>query len=420
MTHFKYAAKSAQGQTVNGIIDAATKPEAVEALRRQNLVVIRLDETKRTAKKGDGGSPGPSGALGKPSKSKAKTPKAKKGELVIFTRQLATMVGAGLSLLESLEVLCYQAESEGMKLACEILVSEVRGGNDLSAAMEKCPKVYNHLYISMVKAGEISGQMDVILNRLADYEEAAEELSREIKSAMTYPIISMVLVLGITAFLMIGVVPTFKEMFESLDAELPDITKFVLAVSDYMRANVLALAAGAVAFVFAIKFGKKTDAGEKLWDRMMLKLPVFGKLFQKVCLARFSRTFSTLIRSGVPIMSTLDIVANTSGNRIVSDAVANSRESVRNGNLLSEPLSEEPVFPPMVTRMIAIGERTGALEALLEKIAEFYDSQVKAQVKALTSLIEPLLISFMGAIVGGVVLAIFAPILEMVSNLSGK
>ena len=421
MTHFKYAAKSAEGQTVNGVISAGSKPEAVEALRRQNLVVIKLNEAKRAGKKAVGASGGSAAAgVGTPSRSKAKTPSSKKGELVIFTRQLATMVGAGLSLLESLEVLGFQAESEGMKRCCEVLVAEVRGGMDLSAAMELCPKVFNHLYISMVKAGEISGQMDIILNRLADYEEAAEELSREIKSAMTYPIISMVLVLGITAFLMIGVVPTFKQVFESMDATLPKITQVVLAISDWMRANVGIMAGGIVAFFVALKYFKKTDKGEKLWDRMMLKLPVFGNLFQKVCIARFSRTFSTLIRSGVPIMSTLDIVANTAGNRVVSDAVIDSRESVRNGNLLSEPLSKEKVFPPMVTRMIAIGERTGALEALLEKIADFFDSQVKAQVKALTSLIEPLLIVFMGGIVGGVVLAIFAPILEMVSNLSSS
>jgi type IV pilus assembly protein PilC len=406
VNQFKYAAKGPSGQTVEGTISASTKAEAVAELRKQNLVVMRLDAS--SGKKG----------LGEFRFGKVKI-KGKKGELVIFTRQLATMVGAGLSLLESLEVLAHQAESPGMKLCCETLISEVRGGSDLSASMEKCPLIFNHLYISMVKAGEISGQMDIILNRLADYQEASEELAREIKSAMTYPVISMVLVLGITAFLMIGVVPTFKNVFESLDAELPAITQFVLSVSDFLRGNIMLVLGSTVAFVLAIKTAKKTTRGQLIWDRMMLKLPVFGPLFSKVCLARFSRTFATLIRSGVPIMSTLDIVANTSGNAVVSKAVIASRESVRNGNLLSEPLGEEPVFPPMVVRMIAIGERTGALETLLEKIAEFYDSQVKAQVKALTSLIEPLLIAFMGIIVGGVVLAIFAPILDMVGKLSG-
>lgn len=413
MNQFKYAAKGPTGETVEGTIAAATKAEAVAELRKQNLVVMRLDTSA-------GGRSGgrPKVSLGTLTIGKAK-PSARKGELVIFTRQLATMVGAGLSLLESLEVLGDQAESQGMKLTCQTLVSEVRSGSDLSAAMERCPKVFNHLYVSMVKAGEISGQMDIILNRLADYQEASEELSREIKSAMTYPVISMVLVLGITAFLMLGVVPTFKDVFESLDADLPSITLFVLAVSDFLRAHFYATIGGLVAAFIGFKAFKKTERGRLLVDNINLRLPVFGPLFTKVSLARFSRTFSTLIRSGVPIMSTLDIVANTAGNRVVANAVLHSRESVRNGNLLSEPLSQVKVFPPMVVRMIAIGEKTGALETLLEKIAEFYDSQVRAQVKALTSMIEPLLITFMGGIVGGVVMAIFAPILDMVGKLSG-
>lgn len=418
MAEFKYAAKNAGGATVEGTITAENKAEAVAELRKKNLIILKLNE-------GRGGKIPFSRAKeqeddkNKRDKSGRSRAKAKKQEVVIFTRQLATMVGAGLSLLESLEVLGYQAESKGMQTTCEILVDSVRGGSDLSAAMELCPKTFTPLYISMVKAGEVSGQMDIILNRLADYMEAAEELSREIKSAMTYPVISMVLVLGITAFLMMGVVPTFKNVFESMDADLPVITQFVLDMSNFLRGN--------AAVVFGTTFGsliglfmfKKTTAGQRTFDRALLMLPIFGTLFQKVCLARFSRTFATLVRSGVPIMSTLDIVAATSGNWVLTKAVLASRDSVRSGNLLSEPLAEEKIFPPMVTRMIAIGERTGALEALLEKIAEFYDSQVKAQVKALTSLIEPLLIAFMGVIVGGVVLAIFAPILDMVSNLSG-
>jgi len=412
VSQFKYSAKEPSGNTVSGTIEASTKADALQALRRQNLVIMRLDES--------GGGGGKKKAAGGGFSFGGTKIRAKKGELVIFTRQLATMVGAGLSMLESLEVLGVQAESAGMKLCCEKLVSDVRGGSDLSQAMHNCPKVFNHLYISMVKAGEVSGQMDIILNRLADYEEASQELSREIRSAMTYPVISMVLVLGITAFLMIGVVPSFKNIFESMDIELPAITKFVLAVSDFMRANALGIGGAMFAAIMAIGWWKKTNTGERVWDWLMLQLPVFGNLFRKVALARFSRTFSTLIRSGVPMLGVLDIVCNTSGNRIISDAVRKSKDSVRDGNLLSEPLENEKVFPPMVVRMIAIGERTGALETLLEKIAEFYDSQVKAQVKALTSLIEPLLISVMGVIVGGVVLSIFAPILNMVSNLSGQ
>jgi type IV pilus assembly protein PilC len=406
MNQFKYAAKDGGGQTVQGTIQAASKAEAVAELRKRSLTVLQLAETKVQARQGFSLSIG-----------KAK-PRAKSDEVVMFTRQLATMVGAGLSLLESLEVLGDQAETSGMRATCEVLVTDVRGGSDLSSAMALCPKVFDHLYVSMVKAGEVSGQMDVILNRLASYQEESAELSREIKSAMTYPVISMILVVGITVFLMVGVVPTFREVFASMDLALPAVTLGVLAVSSFMLANLAYFPVGIVAVVFGIGMARKTGPGCLAWDHLMLRLPVFGKLHAKVCIARFSRTFATLIRSGVPILSTLDIVANTAGNRVVADAVIEARESVRVGQQLSDPLARRKVFPPMVTRMIAIGERTGALETLLEKIADFYDAQVKAMVKALTSLIEPLLITFMGVIVGGVVLSIFAPIMSLVEKLS--
>jgi type IV pilus assembly protein PilC len=307
-----------------------------------------------------------------------------------------------------------------MTAVCNKLASELRGGSDLSSAMEQCPKAFNDLYVAMVRAGEASGQMDVILERLADYQEASQALQREIKSAMTYPVISLVLVLGITAFLMMGVVPTFKQVFEGLGSELPALTAFVLDTSDFMKAYWYLIFGGLAGAVFGLVAFAKTEPGGLLWDRFTLSAPVFGPLVRKIALARFSRTFATLIRSGVPIMGTLDIVSETAGNRVVSNAVSAAKESVRNGQLLSEPLAQSKVFPPMVVRMIAIGERTGALEALLEKIAEFYDSQVKAAIKSLTSLIEPLLISFMGVIVGGVVLSVFLPILDVVGKLSGN
>ena len=415
MTTFKYAAKGPGGKTVEGTINANDKNEAVAELRKQNLVVVRVDEAggSGSAKAAPGKKKGGGGFF-------KKEPSAKRQELVIFTRQLATMIGAGLALLESLEVLTEQAESPGMRMTCERLSQEVRGGSDLSAAMEQCPKSFDQLYVSMVRAGEVSGQMDVILERLADYQEASDALRREIKSAMTYPIISMVLVLGITAFLMLGVVPGFRQVFDSLDSDLPAITTYVLETAEFMKAHVIICFGGLIGSVMGFLAFKKTERGAWMWDRWALKAPIFGPLARKVALARFSRTFATLIRSGVPIMGTLDIVAETAGNRIVAKAVYDSRESVRSGNLLSEPLGRSQVFPPMVVRMIAIGERTGSLEVLLEKIAEFYDGQVKAAVKSLTSLIEPLLISVMGVIVGGVVMAVFLPILDVVGKLGGN
>jgi type IV pilus assembly protein PilC len=408
VTTFKYAAKGPSGKTVEGTINAADKNEAVAELRKQNLVVVRVDEAS-------GGKKSPK-SLGE---GKGK-PRASRQELVIFTRQLSTMIGAGLALLESLEVLGDQAENKGMKAMCERLVAEVRGGSDLSAAMEQCPKVFDSLYVSMVRAGEVSGQMDIILARLADYQESSENLRREIKAAMAYPCISMVLVLGITAFLMLGVVPGFRQVFDSLDTKLPTITLVVLETAEYMKGNWPICFGGFILGGFALMMFKKTERGTWLWDAFSLRAPVFGPLVRKIALARFSRTFATLIRSGVPIMGTLDIVAQTSGNKLVEKAVLDSRDSVRSGSLLSEPLARSPVFPPMVVRMIAIGERTGSLEVLLEKIAEFYDAQVKAAVKSLTSMIEPILITVMGVIVGGVVMSVFLPILDIVGKLGGN
>lgn len=410
MTSFKYAAKGPGGKTVEGTINANDKAEALSELRRQDLVVMRVEPTSAARKKAAGGS----FSLFKPK------PKAKKSELVIFTRQLATMINAGLALLESLEVLADQAETPGMKLACESLIADVRGGCDLSDAMDNCPRVFGHLYTSMVRAAEVSGQLDVILERLAEYQEQAEELKREIRSAMAYPTVSLVLVIAITMFLMIGIVPSFRTVFDSLGSELPPLTTFVLETAESMRDSWMVYIIGMVGAVVGVAILKRTKAGAEMFDRLALRAPVFGPLFRKVALARFSRTFATLIRSGVPIMATLDIVADTAGNQIIANVVRHSRDSVRAGNMLSEPLGESKVFPPMVVRMIAIGERSGALEILLEKIAQFYDNQVKAAVKSLTSLIEPIMITMMGVLVGGVVLAVFMPLLDVVGKLSGQ
>ncbi|MED6334399.1 MAG: type II secretion system F family protein [Planctomycetota bacterium] len=410
MTQFKYAAKGPGGKTVEGSIDAVDRNEAVAELRRQNLVVMRVDDQ-------GAGRAGFAASLLKLRQRKAK-PAATRVELVLFTRQLATMVNSGLSLLEGLETLGEQAESPGLRAACERLVSEVRSGADLSSAMETCPKAFDSLYISMVRAAEISGQMDVILERLAEYLERAEELRHEIKAAMTYPVVSIMLVSAITAFLMIGVVPGFRDVFDSLESDLPALTATVLGIAEWMKSHWVVMLASLVGGVFGLSMFRKTEVGQLAIDHLSLNAPVFGPLFRKVALARFSRTFATLIRSGVPIMATLDIVADTAGNRVIAGVVRGSRDSVRSGNMLSEPLAQSSAFPPMVVKMIAIGERSGALEVLLEKIAEFYDGQVKAAVKGLTSMIEPILITVMGVMVGGVVLSVFLPILEVVGNLS--
>jgi type IV pilus assembly protein PilC len=410
VTSFKYAAKKPTGQTVEGTISADDRNQAVAELRKQNLVVLKVEAS--------GGKPASKGGASR-SLFGSRSPRANATELVLFTRQLATMVGAGLALLESIEVLGSQAETPGLRAVCEKVTAELRGGSDLSSAMETCPRAFSPLYVSMVRAGEASGQMDVILERLADYLEASQALRREVKSAMTYPVISLVLVLGITAFLMLGVVPTFRQVFDGLGTKLPKLTEVTLDTSAWLKNNWYYVIGGSVGLFFGVSLFKKTPPGRLFFDHVALRAPVFGPICRKIALARFSRTFATLIRSGVPIMATLDIVSETSGNKVVSNCVDAAKESVRNGQLLSDPLMQGKVFPPMVTRMIAIGERTGSLEQLLEKIAEFYDGQVKAAIKSLTSLIEPLLITFMGVIVGGVVLSVFLPILDVVGKLSG-
>lgn len=415
MPTFKYSAKSAEGKTISGTLSAGSAAEAVGELRRRNLVVFDL---KASGKGGGGGAAALSGMLGN-DPEKAKPGKAKSDELVVFTRQLSTMICAGITLLDALEILSEQILNPGFKKTVKVIAADVRGGSDFSQALGQHHKTFKPIYVSMVKAGEISGQLDEILIRLAEYLESSERLKQEIKSAMTYPVVSLVMVLGITMFLMIGIVPQFKPIFEQLDIELPGMTQGVMSASDWLVANWLIAGGIGVGLFFALMAFKRSPTGGLVVDWCMLKMPIFGALFQKVALSRFARTFSTLLKSGVPILGSLDIVAATSGNRVIEDAILRARDSVRNGNSLSEPLADSPVFPPMVTRMIAIGERSGSLEQLLEKIGSFYDEQVSATVKGLTSMIEPLLIGVMGFLVGGIVLAVFLPIFKIQEKLSG-
>jgi type IV pilus assembly protein PilC len=409
MVSFKYAAKNNDGSTIKGVVEATDESEAVGELRKKNLVVMQISKSAGKKKASKGIS----------LKSGQKPGKPKKDELVVFTRQLATMISAGITLLDALEILVAQAATPGFSKVLEDVVNEIRTGNDLSKSLAKYPKCFSNIYVNMIKAGEVSGQLDEILIRLAEYQEAAAKLKREIKSAMTYPVVSLVLILGITLFLMVGVVPSFKPVFESLEIELPAITKGVLQASEIIQGHWLSSIGLIIAMCIGVSIFKRTQKGARIVDFIMLKVPIFGPLFQKVALSRFSRTFSTLIKSGVPILGALEIVAATSGNSIISDAVLDAKESVTNGNTLADPLAKSWVFPPMVTRMINIGEKSGAMEELLEKISQFYDDQVSAQVKSLTSLIEPLMIGTMGFLVGGIVLAVFLPIFKIQEKLSG-
>ncbi len=404
---FAYVAKNVDGREVKGTIEAENEADATGRLRSQQLSVLKL-EAKGGAEKGGmfkGGA----------------TRSAKTAELALFTRQLATMIGAGIPLLEGVEILAQQTmdQNKGFGMGLQDTADLVRGGTELSEAMSKFPRIFPDIYVNMVKAGEASGQLDIILNRLADFMEATESLKREIKSAMTYPVISLCLILGITGYLLVGVVPKFEKMFASLGGKLPFVTVVVVGASQWLQSNIILTLLIIVGTVIGYMLWVKTPRGLRIKDTIFLKLPVFGPLFQKVAVSRFARTFSTLLSSGVPILGALEIVATTSGNSIIEDTLLETRDTVRRGESLTSHLETSWVFPPMVVKMIGIGERSGALEQLLAKIADFYDEQVHATVKGLTSLIEPIMLVVMGTIVGVIVLAIFYPILELQNAVRG-
>lgn len=431
MQSFKYSAVGSDGRTVRGTLDAGSQSDCVDELRRRNLTPLQVESRGNgrvaapsrpaASARGPGPTPPPQpkkGGLFGLSIGGARAGVRKKEEVVLFTRQLSTMISAGIPLLECLEILQEQAESRPFSILLDDVIGGVRGGEDLSTAIGRHPKVFSDVYVSMIRAGEASGQIDEILLRLAEYMEATQRLKRDIKSAMTYPVVSMLLILGITAFLMLGIVPKFKDVFASLDIELPGLTKGILAVSDFCRERWDLILAGLVVLCMLVSIYKRTKKGRRQWDWLMLHVPIFGPLFRKVGLSRFSKTFATMLKSGVPILGSLEIVADTSGNCIIAEAVMSARENVRQGENLADPLSASKVFPPMVTRMVSIGEKSGSLEMLLEKISEFYDEQVRATVKQLTSLIEPIMIATMGILVGFICLAVFLPIFELQKQLA--
>jgi type IV pilus assembly protein PilC len=406
MAVYTYAAKTSDGKKVEGVIRAADKGAAQAELKKKNLSVSSIAEQK-------GGKAKPRGRFGPP------PPHVRTKDIAVMTRQLSTMISAGIPLLESLEILHEQASDAGFKIALDKVIERVRAGSDFSTALSEHPKLFTRIYVNMIKAGEASGQLDIILQRLADYMEAIEELKREIRAAMTYPVISLVLILSITVGLIVGIVPKFQEIFEQMQMkELPLPTEILIAISKILRNHFIETVIVCIILFVAFILYIRTKTGMRQWHWFCLHMPVFGPLFRKVAISRFSRTFATLIQSGVPMLGALDIVASTAGNVLVEEAVLKAKDAVARGETLGDPLAATKVFPPMVTRMISIGEKTGALEKLLLKISEFYDQEVRATVKALTSLIEPLLITIMGVIVGFIVLSIFMPIIKIQQVLS--
>ena len=399
MAVFTYKGR-AGGGAVSGEIEADTRPAAVAALRAKGVVATAVQE--------------------KQAKASASAPKRLGGKvkdkhLAIYTRQFSTMVDSGLPIAQSLQILSEQSESKVLRSVTARIAADVQGGATLAESYGKYPKTFDNLFVNMLAVGESGGVLDVVLQRLSQYIEKAAKLKSKVKSAMVYPVTIVSVACLVIIFMMIFVLPTFATMFQGMGAELPLPTKIVMWMSDFTRQYILFIAIAIALLVYALKRYYNTDHGSMVIDTFLLKVPVIGMLIRKVAVARFTRTLSTLISSGVPILDALMITARSAGNRVVEKAVLQARQAVTAGGTLAEPLKQTPVFPLMVVHMISVGENTGALDSMLAKIADFYDDEVDSAVAALTSLLEPLMICFLGVAVGGIVVAMYLPIFKMVT-----
>jgi len=398
MPQFKYEAKDSQGNAVGGFIEAEDNKAAVVLLHKKELTILNLSQEDQKA---------------------FKAKRVKLEDLVIFSRQLATMVDSGISLVQALSILSEQSENKNLATATLVIKRDIESGSSFCNALLNHPQIFSELYINMAKAGETSGKLDEILDRLATYLEKASSLQRKVRSSLVYPAVVISLALIITVVLLVKVVPIFKNIFDTLGGTLPVPTQILIGISDIMRRFFPILLVGVVALVFIFKKIISTPKGRYWFDRRLLKLPIFGPLFKKVAIARFSRTLATLVRSGVPILNSLNIVGKTSGNKVIEEIVLNACISIKEGEPIAGPLSKESVFPPMVVRMISVGEQTGQLEKMLNKIADFYEEQVDAAVSGLVSMIEPLVIAFLGIVIGGIVIALFLPIFKITELVGG-
>lgn len=346
-------------------------------------------------------------------------PKVKTTDVVVFARQFATMINAGLPLIQSLDILQSQQENKTFKKMMKEIKENVEEGSTLTDALKKQSRVFDDLFVNMVAAGEVGGILDTILSRLAAYMEKAMKLKKKVKGAMVYPIIVLVIAVLVVAVILVFVIPVFEEMFADFGGELPLPTQIVVAVSDFAKSNIVYMIGALVVFVFAFKKFYGTEKGRVLVDRIVLKLPVFGPLLRKVAVAKFTRTMSTMISSGVPILDSLDIVAKTAGNKTIEAAIYSVRSGITEGRTMADPLGESGIFPSMVVQMVAVGEATGALDSMLEKIADFYDDEVDAAVESLTAMIEPFMMVFLGVTIGGLVVSMYLPIFKMAGMISG-
>src|SRR5262245_26127581 len=408
MATFTYTGKTRSGEVVSGERVAEDMDAAVAALRREQVMVTKIAPAKAAAKAEEKKKPGG----GKTDKTVS--PKS----LAVFVRQFSVMIDAGLPLVQCLDILGNQEEDKNFAEVILQTRAAVEGGAALADAMRRYPKTFDHLFTNMIAAGEAGGILDTILKRLATYIEKAVKLKGQVKSAMIYPIAVIVIAAAVVGVILWKVIPTFAAMFEGLGAELPLPTRVVISLSNNLVrfAPFVIPAIGLAAYGFKQYY--KTDGGRHTVDRTVLKMPVLGMLMRKIAVARFCRTLSTLIASGVPILDGLEITAKTSGNAIVEDAIMETRKSIERGETISAPLREQNVFPSMVTQMISVGEATGALDAMLAKIADFYEEEVDTAVAGLLTLLEPIMIAILGVVVGGIVIAMYMPIFDMISKLA--
>ena len=400
MAVFNYAVRDKMGKVVKGQLEGDSK-EAVRAkLTQMGYIILELDSRGALASFGQISFGG----------------RVKSKDITVFARQFATMINAGLSLTKCLSILSSQTDSATLREVIAQIAKDVEAGQSLSDSMVKHPKTFPPIFVNMIRAGETGGVLDEVLLRVADHFEREAALRGRIKSAMTYPIAMGALVLLILIAMMVFVVPTFEKMFTDMGGKLPFMTQMLVDISSFVAGiGGVFLVVAIAGMVFAFKWWKSTPNGKLIWDGIKLRMPIFGKIVRKMSLAKFTRTFGTLVSAGVPILSALDIVADTSGNEVIAQAVKKSRSAIKEGETIAKPLSESPVFPSMLVQMISVGEETGALDAMLNKVADFYDTEVSASVDGLTSIIEPLMMATLGLVVGGMVVALYMPMFNIIS-----
>lgn len=424
MPSFSFVALDAQGQQVSSTIDAATQSEAVAMLRGQGLFPTNVQEQARGAKAAKSSAPGKTAKKAGSKEIKINIPflekkTIKSKTLMIFTRQLATLIDAGLPLLRGLTVLGNQEPDPVLKKTITQLAEAVQGGGTFSDGLTAHPKIFNRLYVNMVKAGELGGVLEVVLNRLAEFQEKAEKVKGKVKSAMMYPAIVLVIAVIIMGFLLVFIVPKFEQIFADMlgGKPLPLLTQIVVGTSRAIQQNIIWIIILAVGIVSGLKYFISTPKGSVLFDRFMIKAPLFGDLTRKNAISRFTRTLGTLVTSGVPILQALNITKETAGNAVIASAIIKIHDAVKEGESIVRPMEASGVFPPMVMSMVDVGEETGQLPEMLLKVADLYDDEVDNAVSGLTSLMEPIMIVFLAVVVGSIVIALFLPLIGIISGM---